>query len=147
MREGEEVRAGAGERFGIGCGGMAMMLGGSFVVRPVVGTPRATGAVTSPSGAGARRSVATCAWPKVADARAKGDEELVKGIAEGKRKLLDLRFARAFRTEYKAHEFQHTKMMVAQYNTVLRERQIEAGISNRTMRLAKKRAKAGLPPK
>jgi len=123
---------------------MVMMLGGSFMVRPVAPSARMS-AATSPSGA--HRSVSTCAWPKVADARAKGDEELIKGIAEGKRKLMDLRFARAFRTDYKAHEFQHTRMMIAQYNTVIRERQIAAGVSNRTMRLAKRRAKAGLPPK
>jgi large subunit ribosomal protein L29 len=66
------------------------------------------------------------ALPKVADARAKSDEQIADRILEVKKELFNLRFQQGTRRLEKPHQFKHLRHELAQLLTVERERQIKA---------------------
>jgi large subunit ribosomal protein L29 len=66
------------------------------------------------------------ALPKVADARAKTDEQIAERVLEVKKELFQLRFQQGTRRLDKPHQFKHLKHELAQLLTVERERQIKA---------------------
>jgi large subunit ribosomal protein L29 len=66
------------------------------------------------------------ALPKVADARAKSDEQIADRILAVKKELFNLRFQQGTRRLEKPHQFKHLKHELAQLLTVERERQIKA---------------------
>lgn len=67
------------------------------------------------------------ALPKIADARALSDQELVEEILAAKRQLFQLRFQQATRQfEKEVHQFKHLRHRIAQLQTVERERQLAA---------------------
>lgn len=66
------------------------------------------------------------AFPKVADARKLGDQEIADAIVEAKRKLFQLRLEQATGRLTKSHEFKQTKHWIAQLFTVETERKLAA---------------------
>jgi large subunit ribosomal protein L29 len=66
------------------------------------------------------------ALPKVAEARAKSDEQIADRVLEIKKELFNLRFQQGTRRLEKPHQFKHLKHELSQLLTVERERQIKA---------------------
>mmetsp|Transcript_61882 Transcript_61882/g.195548 ORF Transcript_61882/g.195548 Transcript_61882/m.195548 type:complete len:139 (-) Transcript_61882:253-669(-) len=81
------------------------------------------------------------------DVRALGTEEINTTIDGLKRELFDLRMKQATRQEVKNSQFSIIRKDVARMKTVLREREIEAGINTRESRNIRARATlAKYPP-
>jgi large subunit ribosomal protein L29 len=66
------------------------------------------------------------ALSKVADARAKSDEQIAERILEIKKELFQLRFDQGTRRLETPHQFKHLKHELSQLMTVERERQLKA---------------------
>jgi large subunit ribosomal protein L29 len=66
------------------------------------------------------------ALAKVADARAKSDEQIADRVLAVKKELFNLRFQQGTRRLEKPHQFKHLRHELAQLLTVERERQIKA---------------------
>eukprot|EP00793_Prasinoderma_coloniale_P003188 PRCOL_00005823-RA len=80
--------------------------------------------------------------PDAAALRAKSNEELVAVIEESNRTQLQMRFARQLRQPFNASNFRKLKKTIAIAKTIMREREIEAGVKPRQSRAAKRKAQA-----
>mmetsp|Transcript_14505 Transcript_14505/g.60528 ORF Transcript_14505/g.60528 Transcript_14505/m.60528 type:complete len:96 (-) Transcript_14505:91-378(-) len=69
-------------------------------------------------------------------------QELVAVIEESNRTQLQMRFARQLRQPFNASNFRKLKKTIAIAKTIMREREIEAGVKPRQSRAAKRKAQA-----
>ncbi len=66
------------------------------------------------------------AFPKIAEARDRSDEQISERILEVKKELFQLRFKQGTSRLEKPHQFKHLRHELSQLMTVERERQIKA---------------------